>query len=187
MYPHARGVTLLELLIALAICALLFGMAVPGLGTTIRKNEGEAVVNEVQRLMAYARSEAITQGRNVTLCRSNNGTSCGGEWEQGVLMFADLNADGVFNGADQLLRQSTFTPGTGTLRLHSYPNRQYVQFVAEGFTRGQSGNFTWCPADHNAQLAQQVIFIQSGRARLARDSNGDGIREAADGKPLSCD
>jgi type IV fimbrial biogenesis protein FimT len=183
---HARGLTLIEMIIVLAVCALLFGLAVPGLGSIIIKNESEVLVNEMVRLMAYARNEAVTQARTVTLCRSGDGLGCGGQWEQGVLLFTDLNEDGAFNGADQVLRQRSFKPGLGSLRLRSFPNRQYVQFSALGFTNKQNGSFTWCPSDHNPQLAQQIIFIQSGRTRLARDTNGDGIREGADGKPLSC-
>ncbi len=186
MYLNARGLTLFEILIVLAVCAILVGLAAPGLGSTIRKNEGEVLINELARLMAYARNEAVTQGRTVTLCRSSNGVNCGGQWEQGVLMFTDLNEDGIPNGDDQLLRQSSFKPGTGSLRLRSFPNHQYVQFVAEGFTNKQNGSFTWCPSDLDPKLAQQLIFIQSGRTRFARDSNGDGIKEGSDGKPLSC-
>lgn len=80
MYPHARGLTLIEMIIVLAVCALLFGLAVPGLGSIIIKNESEVLVNEMVRLMAYARNEAVTQARTVTLCRSGDGLGCGGQW-----------------------------------------------------------------------------------------------------------
>lgn len=76
MYPHARGLTLIEMIIVLAVCALLFGLAVPGLGSIIIKNESEVLVNEMVRLMAYARNEAVTQARTVTLCRSGDGLGC---------------------------------------------------------------------------------------------------------------
>ena len=187
MYPSAHGLTLLEMLVALATSVLLVVLAVPGLGSTLRKNQSEALVNELVRLLAYARSEAVTRGRTVTLCHSSDGLRCVGQWEQGLLVFADLNEDGDFNGDDQVLRQTSFKPGLGTLQLRSFPNRQYVQFVSAGFTNKQNGSFTWCPADQDLELAQQIIFIQSGRTRLARDTNGDKIREGADGKPLSCE
>lgn len=188
MYSKARGFTFVEMLIALSVCVLLFGMAMPGLGSIITKTESEIVVNDVVRLMAYARNAAVTEGSTVTLCRSADGHSCGGQWEQGVLLFTDINEDGTFDeGEDRILRQTNFKPGLGTLRLRSFPNRQYLQFTALGFTNKQNGTFTWCPADHNAELAQQIIFIQSGRTRLARDTNGDKIREGTDGKPISCE
>lgn len=182
----ARGLTLLELMIVLAVCALLVGLAAPGLGSVLKKNEGETLINAVTGLMNFARNSAVTSDRVVTLCRSADAHSCGGQWEQGMLVFADLDANGKFDGDDQLLRQTRLNASAGSLVLRSFPNRQYVQYDRNGFTRGQNGTFTWCPIDGVAAWAQQAIFTQSGRVRLAHDSNGDGIREGSDGKPLSC-
>ena len=74
----------------------------------------------------------------------------------------------------------------GTLKLHAFPNKQYLLFTPAGVLNNQTGNFTWCPADNNAQQAQQLIFNITGRVRFAVDCDQDGFKEGADGAPLSC-
>lgn len=184
MQPATRGYTLLELLVVLALVALLAIMAIPGSGRTIQARTGEIVIHELARTMNLARSAAVTNGSIVTLCCSRDGLACNGNWEDGLLLFTDANADRTRNGDDRVLRHTGHIEGT--LRLRSFPNRQYVQFTALGFTNKQSGNFTWCPPGNEVELAQQLIFSQSGRSRFARDADGDGRLEGADGAPLVC-
>jgi len=183
------GYTLLEVVVVVAIVAILANLSVPGLGATVRTQQGETLLNELARQMAFARSSAVTHGQNVTLCRDNGAGQCGSHWNSGVLVFVDNDSDGVLDAGEELLRQAGFrTVGTAaTVKLRSFPNRQYVQFTPLGFTRGQSGSFTWCPPDGNTTMARQLIFTQTGRTRVARDSDGDGVREGADGTPLACE
>lgn len=178
--------TLVELLVVLTLLALLASLALPGLQADLQRQTGSVVVSELSRLLAYARASAATTGTTVTVCRSNNGLACGGQWQQGVLLFTDANADRTLNGNDRILRYANTLVPQGTLRLGSFPNRQYLQFTPEGFTNKQNGSFTWCPASGEVTHAHQLIFSQSGRTRLAFDSDGDGIREDASGKALSC-
>ncbi|MEY4642226.1 MAG: hypothetical protein RLZZ227_2220 [Pseudomonadota bacterium] len=185
MQPAIRGYTLLELLVVLALVAVFASMAIPGWGRTLQARTGEIVIHELARTMNFARAAAVTNGSIVTLCRSGDGLACNGNWEDGLLLFTDANADRIRNGADRLLRHTGRIQGS--LRLRSFPNRQYLQFTALGFTYRQNGNFTWCPPGNDVALAQQLIFSQSGRSRFARDSNGDGQLEGADGAPLVCE
>lgn len=184
-----RGHTLLEVVIVVAIIAILTNLSVPGLGATVRSQQGEVVLNELARQMAFARSSAVSRGSTVTLCRDNGVGQCGSHWNDGVVVFVDHDGDGRRDNDDELLRQAAFTAAgaAASLQLRSFPNRQYVQFVPLGFTAGQSGSFLWCPPDGDATLARLLIFTQAGRTRFARDSDGDGIREGADGKPLACE
>ena len=55
-----------------------------------------------------------------------------------------------------------------------------------GFTRDQNGNFTWCPGNGDVRLARQLIVNAAGRLREALDSDGDGVREGANGRPIGC-
>ena len=117
--------------------------------------------------MSFARAAAVTTGKMITLCRSANGSSCGGQWQDGILVFTDANADRKPNGSDRILRYTAFGNKAGTLQLRSFPNRQYVQFSPLGFSNRQNGSFTWCPPGGDAALAQQLVFTQSGRVRSA--------------------
>lgn len=182
-----RGFSLFELLITLAIIAIVVCFAIPDLSGALQSNAGEIEVNNLARSMHYARSAAISSGRMVTVCRSINGDTCGGEWQQGILVFTDTNADHVFNAEDQTLRYIQTIDPVGTLSMSSFPNRQYLQFNPMGSTNQQSGNFTWCPPGNDIELARQLIFTHTGRTRFAQDGDGDGVREGANGNALNCD
>lgn len=186
MQSPGTGHTLPEVLILLAVVLLMFGIAAPDLQATLQRHAGEALVSELARTLNLARAAAVNSGSMVTLCRSTDGLTCSGDWLDGILVFTDANADRVINAEDSILRYTNAFQPVGVLRFRSFPNRQYLQFTQLGFTNNQNGNFTWCPATGEAASAQQLIFTQSGRSRFAKDKDGDGIREGADGQAISC-
>lgn len=85
--PAARGFSLLELIIALAIVAILSAIAIPSFSTIIMKATLASQARELLGGAVLARSEAIKRSQVVTLCASNNGTSCTDDsWASGWLV-----------------------------------------------------------------------------------------------------
>jgi prepilin-type N-terminal cleavage/methylation domain len=183
-----RGFSLLELLIVLAVLGVALMLSSPDLRSWQREARSEAVLVELARLLAEARSTAINQGAPVTLCASTTPPACDAHWQSALLLFLDHDGDRVFERTegDRVLRHWIPDDASGQLLLRSFPARPSLQFLPNGFTDGESGNFTWCPHTAEARAIRQLIFTRSGRTRLAQDRDGDGVREGADGKPLSC-
>lgn len=63
----AAGFTLTELLIVMALVAILVSIATPGFGALTRANRVLVAANELTNLLNYARSEALTRGLNVSV------------------------------------------------------------------------------------------------------------------------
>lgn len=188
MLRKACGLSLIELLVCLAILAIiLVNVVTPGMAQWRLKKDIDGVMQELLFAIGMARSHAIAENVMVTLCRSNDGERCQGKWHEGGIIFTDRNADRILNENDRLLYRMQAIKPAGTLTFNSFQNRQYLQMTSRGFTNYQNGNFTFCPADGNVVLARQIIVSLNGRTRFARDSNGDGIAEDSQGKPLHCD
>ncbi len=181
------GLTLLELLIALAILSLLIGVSMPELKEFTQSVSADVTLRRLANAVQFAKSAAITNSASVTLCRSSDGSACGGSWQDGVIVFTDGNRNRDVDGADILLRHITFPDSNGSIRFRAFQNKQYLQLTRLGTTHDQNGNFTYCPSVGSAGLARQLIVNRTARLRFAQDRNGDGIREDSRGRPLDCE
>ncbi|NKB34281.1 MAG: prepilin-type N-terminal cleavage/methylation domain-containing protein [Pseudomonadales bacterium] len=181
------GFTMLELLIALLIIGVLLGVALPDFEQTISQKRSEQTLKTLTQTIEFARIAAITSSSTVTLCKSSDGEACGGEWNNGVLVFTDSNRNRSIDDEDELLRYVSFHFARGQLRWRAFQNKPYLQMTSQGFTYYQNGNFTYCPNGNDPESIHQIIVNRLGRIRWATDSDGDGIREDSRGRPLNCD
>ena len=69
-----RGFTLIELMVVVALAAVLLTLAAPSFITTLAKNRFEGVVNEMVTDIQYARSEAVSRNVDVTFAVGTNRT-----------------------------------------------------------------------------------------------------------------
>ncbi len=85
---NARGLTLIELMVAITILAILLGWAVPSFNNAVLSSKLTGFANDLVSSTQIARSEAIKRNAAITLCASSNGTTCAtsGGWEVGWIM-----------------------------------------------------------------------------------------------------
>ena len=181
-----NGFTLVELLLVLSILSILLGLSLPNFQAMYAQRQADVVIRKVSKAIQLARMSAIRTGKLVTLCRSDSGVECGGQWRDGIIVFSDRNGDRKINQDDVLQQFITFPGINGSLKWRAFQNRQYLQITNQGFTRYQNGNFTYCPNNGDASLARQLIINRTARIRFAIDRDGDGIREDSRGRPISC-
>ena len=109
------GYTLVEILVSIAVVSILAAIAIPSFKYVTTSNRITTEVNTLLGDMQFARAEAIKEGRSVTVCEANNTyTACGGStsWDNGWIVFMDLNGDGVWQAGESILRtQKAFTSG----------------------------------------------------------------------------
>ncbi|WP_257286031.1 GspH/FimT family pseudopilin [Endozoicomonas sp. SESOKO1] len=160
---NVMGVSLVELLVSLAVAAILISASVPGMKTLIVNNRIENVADELYGSLMLARSEAVKRQRTVSLCSTLDDLTCDESnfgWHHGWLIFTDERNDGLLNDNDQLLRRVT-----GQSELISILwNRGYsLRFNSRGQTN-QAGTFQVCDQDNNSD-AKAIIISMSGRLR----------------------
>ncbi|MCB1684709.1 MAG: GspH/FimT family pseudopilin [Pseudomonadales bacterium] len=182
-----RGVSLIELLVALLIAAVLLQLALPAWSTFQGNRRAVAAINTLIASVQLARTSAVVQGVTVTFC-PRSGAACGSraDWTQGGLIFADANRNARIDEGEVVYGGLPPLDGGATLQWRAFRNRSYLQFRPSGLTDWQNGSFLYCPADGDARFARAIILNVAGRVRRAPDRNQDGIAEDAQGRPLVC-
>jgi type IV fimbrial biogenesis protein FimT len=125
------GFTITELIVVMAIVAILTGIGVPSYRYVTTANRVSSEVNGLLGDMQYARSEAVREGQTVTVCAANtDGTDCLGDgntsWKGGWIVFSDANGDkSVQSATEPVLRvknafagQDTFTSAVNAVTFN---------------------------------------------------------------------
>jgi type IV fimbrial biogenesis protein FimT len=139
MNTKAAGFTLMEMLITIAIAAIVMGLAMPSYRYVTNSNRIAAELNGLLGDLQFARAEAIKEGRNVTVCVSADGVNCSANtytWQIGWIVFPDLANPGVRNAATEpVLRMQSAFSGTDTFDA-SANNLAFITFNREGYAVG---------------------------------------------------
>lgn len=141
---NGSGFTLVELLVTVAVAAILLMVAVPGFQSLIRGNQATTEANALHTALLFARSEALKRRGSVTLCRSADGASCGGNWADGWIVFNDTDADGALDAGETLLRVGSAV-ATGISLSVSPAGTNFVRFQPGG-AAGTAVTWTLTPS-----------------------------------------
>ncbi|HRP74353.1 MAG TPA: GspH/FimT family pseudopilin [Rhodocyclaceae bacterium] len=167
------GVTLIELLVTLAVLAVMLGIALPSFADLIRDTRLTTAINSVHVALSYTRSESIKRGRRVTICTSANQLDCapGIGWHRGWMAFDDRNGNGIRDAGETIMRVGAALPSGITITGNN-PVRNYVSYVPSGTTRTiggalQMGTITACSGGR----VRQIVISATGRPRVVREGN----------------
>ena len=164
---RAQGFTLLELMVALVVVSILLTIGLPSFSASVRQNCTITAANTLLTVLTAARSEALKRDRNVGVCPSTNGTSCGGTgatWAGGYLMYADGDGDGTFDAGETVLRVERPLSKCTTITGNS-PFTSGVTYSGLGKPRGSGGSFLIESTD-STRYKRSVVVSPTGRPRV---------------------
>ena len=95
------GFTLVELMVGIAIIAILMAVALPNLNDYIIKSRVDNEISELQRLILTARNTAINSGRNVTLCPLSSANTCSTNWGNELTVFTNTALETTYTPATE--------------------------------------------------------------------------------------
>lgn len=150
------GFTTVELVVTLSIFAILASMAAPSFTAMVAKYRISTDHNSFVADLVLARSEAVRRGANVSVCQSNNGTTCTGTgWGTGRVVFVDGGSAGQIDGNDTILKVSPAI-SIGTTMTPSFTD-SFIQYGSNGVV-STSGTVLTCRTGYaGLQLSIQKV------------------------------
>lgn len=166
------GVTLLELMVVLAVSAVLLTIGIPSFSSISANNRLVNATNSMVASLHLARSEAIKRNSRAVLCASATGTACTGDWHQGWLVFHDANNNAALDAGEVVILKQQALPngfkikGGGAFSKYvSYAPTGGAKYVSGAW---QFGTLTLCNESGTSNAAREIKISNSGRPRTVK-------------------
>ena len=158
------GFTLPEIIITIAISAILVSLAHPYFIEILISNEVEQIKKTLTIYIQKAKSDAQTHQKNVTLCATQDFSSCSSDWNHGFIGFLDANRNKRRDNTETILYSNPVQPKYGSLAWRGTLNINSLTFQGDtGLPRGSNGSFYYCSSRSNHHL--QIILSNMGHVR----------------------
>jgi len=175
-----RGLTLVELMITVAVLAILTALATPSFSSLIQSSRLTTTANELLTTLQLARSEAVRRNVRVVVCASSNGSSCSGSstWSAGWIAFKDSDSDAAVDTGETVLASAA---GTDPLQVRASANvGSAVTFRADGIAYRSNGallagRLAVCATTNDpAENVRDVVIASGSRITISRrNANGN--------------
>jgi type IV fimbrial biogenesis protein FimT len=174
-----RGFTLVELMITLAIVALVLTLGVPTFQESFRNYRVTSLTNQFFTSLNLARSTAIKENVRAVLLKFDTSVTpvpgtlppAAGGFERGWIVFADPNNNATWEAGETLIQVFEPVADTGvTIQGNTANVADYVSFRPDGMPRlttgiMQMGKIIICKRPKALQ-----IIISTGRIRMGETS-----------------
>ena len=168
------GFTVIELMITIALAAIILTLGVPAYHGLVERNRLTADINNFISSLALARSEAVKRKQRVVLCASNDVATCSNNnngYESGWIVYVETvaPADNRAN-TEELLWVSAALANNMTLRA-TVPYENQISYLATGQTGGLGNASIYLCKDAAVNKARLITIRRSGRVHLAKNNS----------------
>ncbi len=166
-----RGFTLLELMVALAIAAIVLVAGVPTFRDYALDVRLRSAVHRLASDLNAARHHAVNRNRRVTICAGDVAAGCleTGRWNEGWLLFVDDDGDQQRTGGEEPLQVG---PNLRNITSTSSTHRRALTFFPNGTAPGSNATILLCDR-RGIDRAVAVRVSLAGRIRTLKASELD--------------
>ena len=156
-----QGHTLVELLVSLAILAILLSTAAPALSSMAESNKTTSAVNQMLGAIQYTRSSAVISHQQAILCPGQTACTNTSDWSDSVLIFQDRNGNERLDQDEPQLRHERLPDGYAW-NWSSFRKLPHIIYQQDGTTQAANGTLTLCK---KGKPLQQIVISLAGRVR----------------------
>lgn len=164
-----RGVTLVELIVTLAIVAIVVMAGLPMLGDFTRDSRIVSRTNDMVAVLNFARSEAVKRTEFISMCPSSDQATCTGgtDWTVGWIVWLDETGpgDGTVDSGETIIRV-----GGATQAMSISSGADSITYDSAGALTGAGVTITLRPDGCEANEQRQIDITLSGRPRASQVS-----------------
>jgi type IV fimbrial biogenesis protein FimT len=163
MKQHPKGVTALELMVTMAVVAILLAASIPAFKNYSWNLRMKTAIDTLQTDLHLARGYAISHNIQTVICPAVSADDCYGfpDWENGWIVFSDLNGDRQKQAGEPLLKHAG---ATEFINISSSRSRSYLRFYPNGTAPGSNLSILFCD-QRGAEYAGKIMVSNSGRIR----------------------
>lgn len=161
MKRNIKGFTLLELMMTLAVLAVMLSLGVPAMANIRQQAQASAAISLLTTSLATARILAISRNRPVTVCPSQDGSTCRRDltWDAGWIVYLDAARERQPASVDDVLHR---TDNSNGVAIHSTPGRHLVRYLPDGRSSGSNVTLSLCSRS-TTRLIARVKVNNAGR------------------------
>ncbi|MDE3273481.1 GspH/FimT family pseudopilin [Pseudoalteromonas sp. G4] len=166
-----QGITLLEIMVAVAILGIVSAITLPNLSPMLKAERADNFIDELSKTVKYARAKATTTDEFVVVCpiaTPEAGGACSSDWENDpIVAFVDKGQDLNLSITNDML-----------IRVMSLPNRQDTVSQNKGSTAitidgqgrvNQEHQFVICPNGESDNTSALQISVSGNTWKLGRN------------------
>ncbi|XXK28517.1 GspH/FimT family pseudopilin [Arenicellales bacterium nBUS_45] len=171
-----HGFSLIETLVVIALLAIFAVFAIPMFGDLTQNNRMRAQVSNLVGQFAQARTEAMRRGFRVTMCPGTESGCSGNQWENGLIAFVDIDADGVRDSGEEIILVGAALTGNNTLRSDQFST--FISFRYDGASTAvdgsaNPGSFVVCDSRGFGEHARALNILATGRIKIFASNESD--------------
>ena len=157
------GFTLIEILLALAVAAVLMSIALPPLRDLLQRQRIVSAANELVANINLARQHAVLKREIAVMCPSLDAASCtgGNRWEHGWIVFRDPDRNGAPDLSTDVLRVGSVVENL----LIDSAGRTRIRYMPSGAASGTNLTIKLCDTGFPDQ-SRAVVVSNPGRPRV---------------------
>jgi type IV fimbrial biogenesis protein FimT len=167
---RGKGVSLVELLVVLALAAILAGVAMPAFHDVLRRQRLRTATNDLLAAIDLTRSQAIARGGKVLMAPLEPG---GADWQPGWTVFVDQNGNR--------------RPDAGELLIYRHGPIADGIIVSSKFSSGAAPTYLAYNAAGRACSAGNSLAARWGTLSLAQGEDVRNIKINMLGRVRVCD